>query len=211
LKLQESGIEHLSDATEENILPLFIEPDGKIERHYSCTSKFAKVLKVCTPAFPDCANVLALLPAFKARRKNIQYLTPQEYEKVKETLLSNTSSLTLRNKAMGILALFTGLRGCDIAGLKLRRIERMGNVAASILKAANIRKKKGDRKGTHIFRHHLAARLLENGVPRPIISSIAGQTSPKSLDTYLSTDFVHLKECAIGIEKFPVAEAVFRR
>jgi len=65
LKLQQSGIECLTDATEEKILALFIEPDGKIERHYSCTSKFAKVLTVCVQAFPDCAALLAFLPAFK--------------------------------------------------------------------------------------------------------------------------------------------------
>ena len=205
---------------------------------------------------------------FRGRRKNIQYLTPDEYAKVKDVLMGSNSKLSFRNKAMGLLAIFTGLRGCDIAGLKLNaidwdndiicikqqktkvpltlplsaivgnaiydyielerpntdceyifiskkrqlgRIKRLGNVAASIMKAANIRQNKGDRKGTHIFRHHLSTRLLENGIPRPVISSITGQTSPKSLDTYLSTDFVHLKECAISIDNFPVAREVFSR
>jgi integrase len=250
LKLQQSGVKHLAAATEENILSSFIEADGKIERHYSATSKFARVLKTCAPAFPECENVLALLPAFRARRKNIQYLTPGEYAKVKEALISDTSSLSLRNKAIGLLLIFTGLRGCDIVGLKLNaidwdgdvihirqqktgvpqtlplsaivgnaihdyieherpnsdceyafitqqrpfgRIQRMGAIAASIMKAANIRQSKGDRKGAHIFRHRLATKLLENGIPRPVISSITGQTCPKSLDPYLSTAHPHLK------------------
>ena len=268
LKLQQSGIEELANAVAENIMPLFVEPDGRIERHYSCASKFAKVLRICVPVFPDCANILTLLPVFKERRKNIQYLTPQEYSKIKEKLLNSTSGLSLRNRAMGLLALFTGLRGCDITGLKLSaidwdrdvmhiqqqktgvhltlplsaivgnavydyiererpdsdcefvfisrnrpfgRITSMGSIVAGIMKAADIRQNRGDRKGTHIFRHHLMTRLLENGVPRPVISSIAGQKSPKSLDDYLYTDFVHLKKCAVSIENFPVAKEVFNR
>jgi integrase len=41
----------------------------------------------------------------------------------------------------------------------------IGNVAVRIMKAAGIRQSKGDRKGFHIFRHHLATTLLANEVP----------------------------------------------
>jgi len=61
----------------------------------------------------------------------------------------------------------------------------------------------------HMLRHRLATKLLENGIARPVISSIIGQTSPGSLDDYLSADFVHLKECAISIERYPVRREVF--
>jgi integrase len=90
--------------------------------------------------------------------------------------------------------------------LKSRSI---GNVAARIMKAAGIRQSKGDRKGLHIFRHHLATSLLGNGVSRPVISRTLGHTSPVSLEPYLSADFPHLKECAINIERFPIPEGVF--
>jgi len=85
----------------------------------------------------------------------------------------------------------------------------MSRIASKIMKAADIRQESGDRKGTHIFRHHLATKLLDNGVPRPIISNVIGHTSPKSLDKYLGSNFSHLKKCSISIEDFPVAEAVF--
>ncbi|MGV8983124.1 hypothetical protein [Clostridium sp.] len=72
-----------------------------------------------------------------------------------------------------------------------------------------IRQDKGARKGTHIFRHYLASCLMSNGIPQPIISRTLGHTSPDSLEPYLRADFVHLKECALSIEKFSVAEDVF--
>ena len=167
-----------------------------------------------------------------------------------------------------MLALYTGLRGCDIAGMTLDSIDwgrdliyirqqktefplelpltavvgnaiygyltserphtesrylfvsqnkpydrlksrSIGNVAVRIMIAAGIRQSKGDRKGFHIFRHHLATALLGNGVPQPVISRILGHTSPDSLEAYLSADFLHLKECSINIEHFPVSEEVF--
>ena len=86
----------------------------------------------------------------------------------------------------------------------------MFDISKLIMKVAGIRETEGNRKGLHLFRHRLATDLLGNGIPQPIISSILGQIAPKSLDTYLSADFKHLKECALSIERFPVSEEVFR-
>ena len=87
----------------------------------------------------------------------------------------------------------------------------IGNIVSKIMKAANLRLKTGDRKGTHIFRHNLAASLLENGISRPVISQTLGHTAPDSLEPYLRADFIHLKKCAISIDPFPVSEEVFGR
>lgn len=84
----------------------------------------------------------------------------------------------------------------------------VGNIAAKIMAAAGIRQNEGDRKGFHIFRHRLTTDLLGRGVPQPIISKITGHTSPNSLETYLSADFFHLKECALSIERFPLRREV---
>lgn len=91
------------------------------------------------------------------------------------------------------------------AGLKSRSLS---NVANKIMKAANVRGANGDRKGFHIFRHHLATTLLGNGIPQPVISRALGHSSPASLDTYLSADFSHLKECSLSIEQFPLRKGV---
>lgn len=67
---------------------------------------------------------------------------------------------------------------------------------------AQIRMKKGVRRGTHIFRYHLATFLLENNVPQPVITQTLGHSSPLSLEPYLHADLVHLKECSLSVEKF---------
>lgn len=85
----------------------------------------------------------------------------------------------------------------------------IGDIAAKIMEDAGIRQNDGDRKGTHIFRHRLATDLLGKDVPQPVISRIIGHAAPSSLETYLSSDFIHLKECALSIEKFPISQEVF--
>ncbi len=269
LSLQQKGINSLDKTTEEAVLSVFMSPDGTLLRRCSYKKNIAAVLKACIPYHPEtCPQVLAFLPALKETIKNIQYLTSEEIQKVKDTLADGENLLTLRDKAIGMLALYTGLRGSDIAGLTLDTInwdgdfiyirqqkteiplelpltaivgnaiydyltsERphtesryifvsqhkpcdrlksrsIGNVAVRIMKAADIRQSKGDRKGFHIFRHHFATALLENGVPQPVISRILGHTSPVSLESYLRADFPHLKECSISIERFPVPKEVF--
>ncbi len=262
-------MDRLNSITEEAVLAFFMSSDGELCRSCSYKKKVAAVFKACIPYFPEtCQRILAFLPALRETRKNIQYLTPEEIQKVKEAFSNADNQLTLCDKAIGILALYTGLRGCDIAAMTLDSIDwdkdlicigqqktefplelpltavvgnaiydylaserphtesrylfvsqhkpydrlksrSIGNVSVRIMKAAGIRQSKGDRKGFHIFRHHLATALLGHGVPQPVISKTLGHTSPNSLEAYLSADFTHLKECSINIERFPVSEGVF--
>ena len=209
-----------------------------------------------------------LLPLLREIRKNIQYLTKEEVQEIRDTIDSSSSRLSKRDRAIGMLLLNTGIRGCDIAALEMNSInwtaekiwivqqkteiplelplmpivgnaiydyvttERpdsdrsflflsetrpftplasrsIGSIVAKILRMVGIRQDKGARKGTHIFRHYIASFLMGNGIPQPIISRTLGHTSPDSLEPYLRADFVHLKECALSIEKFSVAEDVF--
>ena len=78
-----------------------------------------------------------------------------------------------------------------------------------VMEAASIRQDEGDRKGGHIFRHRAVSRMAEKNVPTPVISAIVGHTSPKSLDSYLYADMNHIRECSLGLEKYPMAEEVF--
>jgi len=269
LSLQQKGIDSLVKITEEAVLSIFMSTAETQLRSASYKKNITAVLKACIPYHPKtCPRILAFLPALREIRKNIQYLTSEEIQKIKEALTNAGNSLTLRDKAIGMLVLYTGLRGCDIAGLTLNDIDwnsdlihitqqktgfplelpltavvgnaiydyltserphtvskylfilqkkpydrfqrgNLGDVAVRIMKVAGIRQSKGDRKGFHIFRHHLATALLENGVPQPVISKTLGHTSPDSLEAYLSADFPHLKECSISIERFPVLNGVF--
>lgn len=86
----------------------------------------------------------------------------------------------------------------------------IGCSVTKIMSVANIRQEKGRRKGTHIFRHHLAITMLANGVPQPVITGTMGHTAPESLSSYLHADMKHLRQCALSVEDFPIAKEVFQ-
>lgn len=82
-------------------------------------------------------------------------------------------------------------------------------IARKIYDAAGVRTKSGERRGTHLFRYNLATTFAGEGISRPIISEMLGHADPNSLDYYLFSDIVHLKECALSIETFPLSGEVF--
>ena len=125
LSLQEKGMNALDEISEEAVLGFFVSSDGTKLRGCSYKKNIAAVFKACEPFFPDggCLKVLAFLPAFREKRKNIQYLTPEEIVKIKAALSTEESPLTIRDKAVGLLALHTGLRCCDIAGMTMDSID----------------------------------------------------------------------------------------
>lgn len=267
--LQEKGFDNLKAITEEAVLSVFVEADGNLHRSYSYKKNVATVFKACIPQDSETFDrILAFFPVLRETRKNIQYLLPEEITALKQTLASENSPLSLRDKAIGILALYTGLRCCDITAMTLDSIDwendlilisqqktdvplelpltavtgnavydyltlerpeteskhiiisehrpytrlksgSLTNVSDKIMAAAGIRQAEGDRRGFHILRHRLAAELLGKGIARPVISQILGHISPDSLEAYLSADFVHLKECALSVERFPMSEGVF--
>ena len=171
-------------------------------------------------------NGSAWLPYIRVTRKNIQYLTNEEVCLIKNACACSESDLPLLCRAVVLLLLYTGLRGCDVAALTLDSIlwessmislvqkktsvpltvplptvvgnalydylekERKSDSRSFFITAtgkdfkpsdvsycvkkvfmvAGIRQNKGDRQGSHIFRHHLATSLLEHEVAQPIIS-----------------------------------------
>ncbi len=124
LSLQKKGINSLEKATEKAVLSIFISPEGTLLRSCSYKKNIAAVLKACIPYHPEtCPRLLAFLPALRETRKNIQYLTSEEVQKVKGALTDGENPLTLRDKAIGMLALYKGLRSCDIAGLTFDAID----------------------------------------------------------------------------------------
>lgn len=78
-------------------------------------------------------------------------------------------------------------------------------VSRKMMEKAGIRQGKEDRKGFHCLRHSLAARLLSEETPLPIISSILGHRNKDSTKVYLSTDLEHLRACALSLAGIEVA------
>lgn len=75
LSLQEKGINTLDGITEEAVRGFFVSPDGAKLRGCSSKMNIAAVFKACEPFFPhgSCSKVLAFLPAFREKRKNIHH------------------------------------------------------------------------------------------------------------------------------------------
>lgn len=124
LSLQKIGFNKLDDITEEAVVSVFVSPDGeplKGHAHRKCISAF---FKICMSLNQDaCRKVLSFLPLTRGARKNIQYLTPQETQYFLDTMDDMSNSLTLRDRAIGKLAYYTGFRCCDIAAMKLTSID----------------------------------------------------------------------------------------
>lgn len=124
LGLHQKGMDSFNKITENAVLEIFFQ-NGRLCRSCSYKKNVAAVLKSCIPYFPKdtCARILAYLPALREKRKNIQYLNCEEVSQIKAVLTDSGSIIILRDKAIGLLALYTGLRSCDISGLTLADID----------------------------------------------------------------------------------------
>ncbi|QQE78437.1 site-specific integrase [Alicyclobacillus sp. SO9] len=72
------------------------------------------------------------------------------------------------------------------------------SLISNCMKYAEVRQAKDERRGPHVLRHSLAARLLIAETPLPVISGILGHADKDSTKIYLSTDLEHLRACALG-------------
>lgn len=75
-----------------------------------------------------------------------------------------------------------------------RKMKLTGYCLNPVLDYCKLRMQPGDRRGLHLFRHHLATSLLSNDVPVPVISTILGHSQPSTTQVYLNSDLLHLKE-----------------
>lgn len=118
------GCRKLSDITEKDILSFFLSEEGKPLRGCSYKKNISAVFKAGLGWKEElCKRILLFLPAFRETRKTIQYLTDDEVQKIENILKSGENSLSLRDRAVGILLLYTGLRSCDIAGILLESVD----------------------------------------------------------------------------------------
>lgn len=268
LFFQENGHETLGKVSEKEVLAYFTAGNGREALSGSTRSNIASVLRADIGIYAeDTRRILSYLPALCRNRNTMQYLTEEETCSVRDVLSREDSPLSLRDRAIGMLLYFTGMRSSDVSSLcfsdidwendEIRMTQRktgnglllpltapvgnalydyiiierpesrhnqvflcrlapyrpispgtVGNAAGKIFDAASIRQKPHDRRGSHIFRHNLAASFAGGGIPRPVISATLGHSDPGSLDRYLSVDIRHLRECSLSIEDFPVRKGV---
>lgn len=123
---QEKGINNLCDITEESTEAFFTDNNGQLNKSYSYKKQISLLFKEDLGPFDeDAKRILSYLPSIKSKRKNIQYLKKDEMEAVHNTLNKNDdeSPLSLRDIAICSLLVFTGIRACDIATLKIEDID----------------------------------------------------------------------------------------
>lgn len=117
----------LSDITEDSTLSYFNE-DGKIVRGYHVMKQVKAVLKENLSSCPDCQRIISYLPVLRNRRKIYPFLEKEELDKLKNFLDIEKPDISLRDKAILIMTIYTGLRGCDIRALYLNNIDWVKNL-----------------------------------------------------------------------------------
>lgn len=258
------GCEKTCDVTEEDSISYFRDESGNILRGYTAKRIISHAfIMLSKNGFPECKRLLSFIPLLKYHHKNVQYLKDDEVAKIINTLKGKEGRLSLRNRAIGLLLVYTGMRASDIASLKKENIDWekeeinciqqktgvplhlpllpvIGNaiynyitlerpesssdrlflstrsagkltpssicsISSAIYKASSVRSLKGDRKGTHIFRHHLVTAMLSNGADQATISQTVGHSDPNSLAPYLHADIENLRDCSLDVSMFPIS------
>lgn len=121
--VQRLGANRLAEITEEHIISFFY--DGFKQKR--CTSYKSKVLAVLrttkgTEHETECFRLIGLMPPLKTFRKNFAILNDAEVRKIKD-VLQEEFNLTLREKAVISVAMYTGLRATDIAKMTVDEID----------------------------------------------------------------------------------------
>ena len=123
LAMQLRGRETLADVAEEDVLSFFAGPDGAPALSSAYVRQVARVLESAEGGWDGARRVRELLPRRRSRRRNIQYLQPEEVRSVRSALDGEAGALSLRDRAMGMLMLQTGMRGCDVVALTFDMID----------------------------------------------------------------------------------------
>jgi Site-specific recombinase XerD len=123
LHLQNAGAQSVVDVTERTVLDFFFDGE-KIIRCGGYKDKVATVLKTAIELYGEpVMKLLSLLPSMPKSYPSYPYLTQSESEKFRIWLEEENSQLTLLDKAIAIIAYYTGLRGTDILSLMPENID----------------------------------------------------------------------------------------
>jgi integrase len=123
LHLQSVGAHSFMDATERHVLDFFYNGE-KIIRSKAYKEKIIPVLKTTIPLYGEpVKKLLTFFPSIPKSYRNYPYLSRLESEKFRTWLEEENSQLTLLDKAIAVIAYYTGLRGTDILSLTPENID----------------------------------------------------------------------------------------
>lgn len=122
-ELQNKGVASLSDISEADILSCFVDDDGQ-KRSGTVCAKIAYFFRMLSESGNEQATrILDFVPKMRIARKNIDYLTEDEVTKFRNALEDSSNNLSYKDRAIGRILLHTGIRGIDIASMKLGDID----------------------------------------------------------------------------------------
>lgn len=118
------GCLKLTDIKEKDVLAFFYDGKKILRSHqYMYHIKYVLRENGCKMYRNECLRIISLLPKIKIRENVYPSLTPEEFEKIKLSLADKDNRLSFRDRAIVIVALYTGLRNCDIANLLVNHID----------------------------------------------------------------------------------------
>lgn len=121
--LQERGAIQLDKVTENDVLSFF-HKDGKYLRGQSTASRISLFFRTCAPLNPEeCRRIEMYIPKFHSNRKTIQYLTSDECDKFRCALNDKDNGLSYKERAIGSVIFYTGMRSSDVSGLTLNSVD----------------------------------------------------------------------------------------
>lgn len=122
--LQDNGISNLQDTNEDVVHSLFYK-DGCNLRGYDFSFGVRRFMTVMESHLSEelCRRICSYLPKSAKVHKPYDAITNEELDKLKAVLGDDSLGFPLRDRAIMIVAIYTGLRRSDIANLRMDSID----------------------------------------------------------------------------------------
>lgn len=120
----------ISDITEDAVWSYFYDSEKGAVLHGHHPSRVVRNFLCWAGNMPGCeyyTYILPMVPTMKRYRKVFDCLTEDEDTRLIRYVLSDECRLSLRDKAVFIVARFCGLRACDISALCISDIDLLNN------------------------------------------------------------------------------------
>ena len=119
-RLEGLGCGSPSEANEDIVLSILVGPDGRPAYSSAYAQRIKAVLDGAT-GIPGCEELASSIPVPRRWRKICDALDDEEREAVQRVL--EGGMLTQRDRAIGCVLYYTGMRACDVAALRLDSID----------------------------------------------------------------------------------------
>ncbi|MCM1345395.1 MAG: tyrosine-type recombinase/integrase [Muribaculaceae bacterium] len=120
--MQSKGCHALEEIREKDVLDFF--HNGEPGMHRTKIPGLSLFMRDCIPLSPvEFRRIDSLLPISRTFRKTAQYLAGEECASFQDALSDMGNDLSLKQRAIGALFFYNGIRSSDVANLKLDSID----------------------------------------------------------------------------------------